>query len=85
MEKLYSSENDLVKADYLNLTTKRNQLTDQYKKMYETYKKIQEEFLNQVVQWKREQQLAGNGHNLNKDQLPILQVKHPHTAQRCVF
>jgi len=57
----------------LNLTTKRNQLIDQYKKMYETYKKIQEDFLNQVVQWKREQQLAGNGHNLNKDQLPILQ------------
>jgi len=73
LEKLFSSKNSLVTADYKNLTTKRDQLIDEYKKMCETYKKILEEFLNQIVQWKREQQLAGNGHNLNKDQLPILQ------------
>ena len=76
LEQLYASEYDLFKAGYLDLTTKRNQLIDEYKKIYQIYEKTQEEFLNQVVQWKREQQLVGNGLDLNKDQLPILQVKY---------
>ena len=39
------------------------------------YQNIQGEVLNHLIIWKREQQLAGNGHQLDMNQLEILQVE----------
>ena len=39
------------------------------------YQDIQGEVLNHLIIWKREQQLAGNGHQLDMNLLEILQVE----------
>ena len=39
------------------------------------YQDIQGEVLSHLIIWKREQQLAGNGHQLDMNQLEILQVE----------
>ena len=58
------------------MINRRNELSDGYNKLYEMYKEIQGEVLSQLIIWKREQQLAGNGHKLDMNQLEILQVEY---------
>ena len=75
LQQLHTTESNVVKTDYLTLINRRNELSDGYNKLYEMYKEIQGEVLSQLIIWKREQQLAGNGHKLDMNQLEILQVE----------
>merc|ERR1712008_275043 len=67
------TEGNVVRTDYLTLINRRNELSDGYNKLFEMYQNIQGEVLNHLIIWKREQQLAGNGHQLDMNQLEILQ------------
>ena len=75
LQQLHTTESNVVKMDYLTLINRRNELSDGYNKLYEIYQDIQGEVLNHLIIWKREQQLAGNGHQLDMNQLEILQVE----------
>ena len=75
LQQLYTTEGNVVRTDYLTLINRRNELSDGYNKLFEMYQNIQGEVLNHLIIWKREQQLAGNGHQLDMNQLEILQVK----------
>lgn len=75
LQQLHTTESNVVKTDYLTLINRRNELSDGYNKLYEMYKEIQDEVLSQLIIWKREQQLAGNGHQLDMNQLETLQVE----------
>ena len=66
--------NNSIRTKYLSLTNKRAELTTAFKQMYELYKEVQHVVLEkQLIQWKREQQLAGNGYDVNIVQLEVLQ------------
>ena len=66
--------NQSIRAKYLNLTNQRSALTDAFKQMYEMYKEVQHIVLEkELIQWKREQQLAGNGYNMNTGHLEVIQ------------
>ena len=75
LQQLHTTESNVIKTDYLTLINRRNELSDGYNKLYEMYQEIQGEVLNHLIIWKREQQLAGNGHQLDMNQLEILQVE----------
>ena len=75
LQQLHTTESNVVKTDYLTLINRRNELSDGYNKLYEMFQDIQGEVLNHLIIWKREQQLAGNGHQLDMNQLEILQVE----------
>merc|ERR1712228_472211 len=66
--------NNSIRSKYLSLTNKRAELTAAFKQMYDLYKIVQHEVLEkQLIQWKRDQQLSGNGYNCNVGQLEVLQ------------
>jgi len=73
LQQLHTTESNVVRTDYLALINRRNELSDGYNKLFEMYQDIQGEVLNHLIIWKREQQLAGNGHQLDMNQLEILQ------------
>ena len=75
LQQLHTTESNVIKTDYLTLINRRNELSDGYNKLFEMYQDIQGEVLNHLIIWKREQQLAGNGHQLDMNQLEILQVE----------
>ena len=76
LQKQHASMNNSIRTKYLSLTNKRTELTTAFKQMYELYKEVQHVVLEkQLIQWKREQQLAGNGYDVNIGQLEVLQVK----------
>jgi len=68
--------NNAIRSKYLSLTNKRQELTAAFKQMYDLYKLVQHEVLEKrLIQWKREQQLSGNGYPCNVGQLEIIQVR----------
>ena len=74
LQKQHASMNNSIRTKYLSLTNKRAELTTAFKQMYELYKEVQHVVLEkQLIQWKREQQLAGNGYDVNIVQLDVLQ------------
>ena len=75
MQKQHASTNNSIRTKYLSLTTKRGELTATYKQIYEIYREVQVQVLEkQLISWKRDQQLAGNGNEVNMPQLEVLQV-----------
>ena len=69
--------NNSIRTKYLSLTNKRTELTAVFKQMFDLYKEVQNVVLEkQLIQWKREQQLAGNGYDVNIGQLEVLQVSN---------
>ena len=76
LKKQQASMNNAIRSKYLSLTNKRQELTAAFKNMYDLYKLVQHEVLEKrLIQWKREQQLSGNGYPCNVGQLEILQVR----------
>merc|ERR1719266_2733393 len=74
LQKQHASMNNSIRTKYLSLTNKRTELTAAFKQMYDLYKIVQHEVLEkQLIQWKREQQLSGNGYPCNVGQLEIIQ------------
>jgi len=74
LKKQQASMNNAIRSKYLSLTNKRQELTAAFKNMYDLYKLVQHEVLEKrLIQWKREQQLSGNGYPCNVGQLEILQ------------
>jgi len=74
LQKQHASMNNSIRTKYLSLTNKRTELTTAFKQMYELYKEVQHVVLEKLlIQWKREQQLAGNGYDVNIVQLEVLQ------------
>jgi len=74
LQKQHASTNNSIRTKYLSLTTKRGELTATYKQIYGIYREVQVEVLEkQLINWKRDQQLAGNGNEVNMPQLEVLQ------------
>jgi len=72
--KQHTSMNNSIRTRYISLTTKRGNLTSSYKQIFDVYREVQAQVLEkQLINWKRDQQLAGNGHDVNMGQLEILQ------------
>ncbi len=63
-----------IKQKYLTLTSQRSALTTAFFEIYEVVSKVQGKVLDkELIQWKREQQLSGNGYNMNQGYLETLQ------------
>ena len=63
-----------ISEKYHMLNNQRVSLTNAYKHIFENYKEIQHQVLEkELIQWKREQQLAGNGFNNNVGHLELIQ------------
>lgn len=77
MQRLKKQEEAMSKSirnKYHSLINQRSGLTNDFKQMYDVYKKVQHIVLEkQLIQWKREQQLAGNGYNTNAGHLDVIQ------------
>jgi len=59
---------------YQMLNNQRMDLTTAYERIFATYSKVQHIVLeSELIQWKREQQLAGNGFNNNVAHLEVIQ------------
>jgi len=59
---------------YHMLNNQRMDLTTAYERIFASYNKVQHVVLEQeLIQWKREQQLAGNGFNSNVAHLEVIQ------------
>ncbi len=64
----------IIKQKYLALTSQRSALTTAYVEIYESVAQVQAQVLDkELIQWKREQQLAGNGYAMNQGYLETLQ------------
>lgn len=74
MKKQKESLEKAIRAKYINLTNQRTALTNAFKTIFEMYKEVQSVVLDkELIQWKREQQLAGNGYNMNVGHLEVIQ------------
>jgi len=66
--------NNSIRTKYINLTDQCSALSNSYKQITANYKEVQHIVLEkELIQWKREQQLAGNGFNMNAGQLEVIQ------------
>ena len=55
-----------IRNKYLALANQRQGLINNYVAIYQTVKEIQAQVLDkELIRWKREQQLAGNGHTMS--------------------
>ena len=69
--------NNSIRTKYINLTDQCSALSNSYKQITANYKEVQHIVLEkELIQWKREQQLAGNGFNMNagKHNQSLLQI-----------
>jgi signal transducer and activator of transcription 5B len=63
-----------IKQKYLHLTSQRSALTNAFVNIFQSVKEVQTQVLDkELIQWKREQQLSGNGYNMNVGHLEVLQ------------
>ncbi len=74
VKKQHEAMNKSIRTRYLNLTTQRGNLTATLRQMYDMYKEVQHFVLEkELIEWKRAQQLSGNGHNMNVGHLEVIQ------------
>jgi len=74
IKKQQDAMNKSIQAKYYSLTNQRSALMNAFKQIYDTCKKVQDIVLEQeLIQWKRHQQLAGNGFTMNAGHLETIQ------------
>ena len=55
-----------IKQKYLNLSSQRQELINAYVQIFQSTKEVQMKVLDkELIRWKREQQLAGNGYPIS--------------------
>lgn len=63
-----------IRQKYTNITSLRTTLHNVYLRIYEEYLNLQKIVLEkELLQWQREQQMAGNGYNMNVGHLEVIQ------------
>ena len=73
-KKSLDKEKQAISEKYHMLNNQRVSLTNAYKHIFEAYKEVQHIVLEkELIQWKRDQQLAGNGFNNNVAHLEVIQ------------
>ena len=66
MKKQKESATKTIQERFHNLNTRRTALLNAYVQIYEEYKQLQTQVLEkELLTWQREQQMAGNGYNMN--------------------
>merc|ERR1711884_832954 len=66
MKKQKESATKTIQERFHNLNTRRTALLNAYVQIYEEYKQLQTLVLEkELLTWQREQQMAGNGYNMN--------------------
>jgi len=74
MKKQKEAMEKSIRNKYINLTNQRTALQNAFAQIYEEYKQVQNIVLDkELLTWQREQQMAGNGYNMNMPHLEVIQ------------
>ena len=74
MKKQKEAMEKSIRNKYINLTNQRTALQNAFAQIYEEYKQVQNIVLDkEILTWQREQQMAGNGYNMNMPHLEVIQ------------